>query len=271
VVTGSSVVNDLTRRIGGDRFLVTCLVPAGIDPHHYQPVPDDVQRLATASLVVINGLGFEGWFDRLAKEASFNGTLVIASTGIVPLTMHEMHDLGDHQVSDPHAFHSLVLGVRYAETIRDALCVADPEGAPEIRKRAADLIASLRQCDGWARKEISRIPVTQRVIVTNHDALGYFARDYGFQIRAPNTALEDSEPSAKHLAELIDFVKTQGVKGVFLEAGKQAKVVEQIAHEAGVRLGGELYLDGLGPAGSPVDSYESMWKANITAIIRGLE
>jgi len=276
VVTGSTVVNDLTRRIGGDRVTVTCLMPAGIDPHVYQPVPEDVKRLAEATMVVINGLGFEGWYDRLAKEASFSGTLVIASAGIVPMTMTERCDHeGDHHhhhdLHDPHAFHSLALGVRYAENIRDALCLADPAGAAEIRTRAAALIASLRQCDGWARKEIARIPVAQRVIVTNHDALGYFARDYGFQIRAPNTALEDSEPSAKQVAELIDFVKAQGVKGVFLEAGKQAKVIEQVAREAGVRQGGELYLDGLGPTGGPADSYEGMWKENVTIIIRALE
>lgn len=270
VVTGSSVVFDLTRRISGERFAVACLVPAGVDPHHYQPVPEDAKRLTEASLVVLNGLGFEGWFDRLAGEAAFSGTVVTASAGIVPLKLGG-HDHHDGEVDDPHAFHSVALGVRYVENIRDALIAAVPDEAQGIRGRAATIISELRQLDGWARKEIARIPPAQRVLITNHEALGYFARDYGFQIRAPNTALEDSEPSARQVVELVEFIRAQGVKGVFLESGKQAKVVEQIAREAGVRVGGELFLDGLGPAGTPAESYPGMFKANVEAIVSALE
>ena len=270
VVTGNSVVNDLTVRIAGERFLVTCLLPAGADAHHYQPVPADLKRLAEAKLVVINGLGFEGWFEGLASEAGFRGTVVVASAGIVPLKLEDEHHPGA-VVDDPHAFHSLALGVRYAENIRDALITAAPADAEGIRNRAATVIAELRRLDAWARKEIARIPPAQRVLVTNHDALQYFARDYGFEVRAPNTVLEDSAPSAKQVAALVEFVKTQGVKGVFLESAKQARVVEQIAREAGVTVGAELYLDGLGPPGSPADSYGGMFTANVSAIVSALD
>lgn len=273
VVTGNTVVHDLTVRIGGDRVAATCLLRPGIDPHTYQPVPEDVRRLADARLVVINGLGFEGWFEKLAQEARFAGTVVVASAGITPLTMAAENDAGQGSpatVPDPHAFNAIRNGVRYAENIRDALMAADPAGADGYRTRADACIADLRAADAWAQQEIARIPRAQRKLVTNHDALQYFARDYGFTVLAAGTALEDSQPSAADIASLVAFIRTQGVHGVFFEFGKNDTVVGQIAAEAGVKAGHELYLDGLGPHGSGADTYVGMFRANVTSIVEGL-
>ncbi|MBA3699705.1 MAG: zinc ABC transporter substrate-binding protein [Planctomycetes bacterium] len=284
VVTGNTVVQDIAVRIGGERIQATCLLQPGIDPHAYQPVPEDVKRLASAQLVIINGLGFEGWFEGLAKEAGYRGVVVRATSGITPLKMADDHDhdhppaAGDdaasHEalVDDPHAFNSIVHGVRYAENIRDALIAADATGAEGYRSRATAYVAELRKVDAWAKKEIAtKLPPASRKLITNHDALQYFAKDYGFTIRAPNTALEDSQPSAQDLAALVTFITREGVKGVFLEVGKNQKVVEQIAQEAGVRIGGELYLDGVGPAGSPAATYIGMFQTNVTTIVGGLQ
>jgi zinc/manganese transport system substrate-binding protein len=270
VVAGSTVVQDLAQRIGGERVAVSGLLPPGIDAHHYQPVPEDIRRLATADLVVLNGLGFEGWFDALCREAGFHGTVVVASAGIVPLRLADADHPGG-MADDPHAFNSVLLGVRYAENLRDALIAADPAGADGIRARAAGVVAELRRLDAWARREVARIPPERRILVTDHDALQYFARDYGFTLRAVNTALADSEPSARQAARLVDFVRAQGVRGIFLERGRRAPVVEQIAREAGVRLAGDLCLDGLGPAGSPTGTYAGMFEANVKAIVAALE
>jgi zinc/manganese transport system substrate-binding protein len=304
VVTGNTVVHDLTQRIGGPRVAATCLLQAGMDPHSYQPVPEDVKRLANARLVIINGLGFEGWFEGLAKEAKFKGTVVVASAGITPLTMeddHEGHGHGKHdhakhdhakhdhakhdhgkkddhaqeakghaEVADPHAYNAILNGVRYAENIRDALISADPAGASEYRQASDQVIADLRAADAWARQQFAAIPRAQRKIVTNHDALQYFCKDYGFEVLAPNTALEDSQPSAKDLAELVTFIRSQQVKGIFLEFGKNQKVVEQVAREAGVKIGGELYLDGVGAPGSPAATYVGMFRTNVQTILDAL-
>ncbi len=274
VITGNTIVHDLATRIGGDRFVVTCLLKPGVDPHAYQPVPDDIRRLAAAKIVIINGLGFEGWFENLAKEARFSGTLVVATTGITPLNMSEActggHDHHQHDVVDPHAYNSLRQGVRYAENIRDALIAADPAGADGLRSRAAAVIDELRRVDGWATAELAAIPKAQRTIVTNHGALAYFAKDYGFTIRSPNTALEDSQPSAKQIAELVAFIREQGVKGVFLEYGKNPKLIEQIAAESGVRVGTELYLDGVGPLDGATGTYIGVFKTNVQAILSAL-
>ncbi len=275
VITGNTIVNDLASRIGGDRFTVSCLLKPGVDPHAYQPVPDDVRRLAAARVVIINGMGFEGWFENLAKEASFSGTVVIATAGITPLTMieacaggHDHHH--DHEVLDPHAYNSVRQGVRYAENIREALVAADPAGAEAIRQRAAAIIDELRRLDGWAIAQLATIPKGQRKIVTNHGALGYFARDYGFEVLAPNSALEDSQPSAQGMAGIIAFIRAQGVKGVFLEHGKNPKLIEQIASEAGVRVGAELYLDGVGPLDGPAATYVGMFRSNVAAVVSAL-
>jgi len=280
VVTGNTVVHDLAMRIGGDRIAATCLLQPGVDPHTYQPVPEDLRRLAAARLIIINGLGFEGWFEGLVKEAKATGTVVVASTGLVPLTMkgdeheHAGHGHGstgeDGLVDDPHAYASIANGIRYAENIRDALIAADPAGTESYRSRAVTVIDDLRATDAWAKKEFAQIPKAQRKIITNHDALQYFAKEYGFEILALNTALEDSQPSAQDIAALVQFIRTNSVKGVFLEFGKNQKVVEQVAKEAGVQIGAELYLDGVGPAGGPAATYVGMFRTNVQSIVNGL-
>lgn len=283
VVTGNTIVQDIAATIGGETVAATCLQQPGVDVHAYQPVPADVQRLAAAQVVVLNGLGFEGWFEGLAKEAGLTATVVIASRGITPLPMasgghdhghhdHAHHDHGHDEktVDDPHAFNAIANGVRYAENIRDALIAADQAGAAGYRTRAETYIAELRTADAWARKEFSAIPRARRKVVTDHDAMQYFAKEYGFTIVAPNTALVDSQPSAKDIAAIVAFIREQGVKTVFLEAGKSGKVIEQIAAEAGVRVGDRLHVDGLGPAGSPAGTYIGAFRHNVTAILDGL-
>jgi zinc/manganese transport system substrate-binding protein len=274
VIAGSTVVHDLAARIGGERFAVSCLVRPGISPHGYQPVPDDVRRLAAARLVVINGLGFEGWFENLAAEARFAGTVVVATAGIQTIgsagcDAHD-HEGHDHGAPDPHPYNSIRQGVRYAENIRDALLAADPEGAEGIRARAATVIDELRRTDAWATAELAAIPRGQRKLIVNHDALAYFARDYGFEVLALGTALENSQPSASRIAELAAFIRQQGVKGVFLEQGKNPKLIEQLAAEAGVKVGASLHLDGVGAPGTPAGTYVGMFRANVEAILAAL-
>jgi zinc/manganese transport system substrate-binding protein len=272
VVTGNTVVQDLAVRIGGSRIAATCLLRPGVDPHAYQPVPEDVRRLAAARLVIINGLGFEGWFESLAREARFSGAVVVASAGITPLRMAGDGGHGhDHPaVDDPHAYNSIRHGVRYAENIRDALIAMDPEGAAGHRQRAEALIVELRQADAWATVQFAVIPKAQRTIITNHDALAYFAADYGFQVLSPDTALEDSQPGAQQIAALSTFIRAHGVRGVFLEFGKNPKLIEQIAAESGARIGAPLMLDGAGSIAEPELGYVGMFRANVRSIVEAL-
>ena len=275
VVCGSSVVYDLTRQIGAGRIAVSSLIPPGADPHTYQPRPDDAKALAGADLVVINGLGFEGWWEKLATEASFPAAkVVVAAARVKPLPMgdapgHEGHGHAPNE-PDPHAFGDVANAVRYAEAIRDGLIRADPAGEGHYRAMAELLIAELRALDAWTKRTLATIPARRRVVITNHDAMQYFARAYGFTVKAPNTALEDSQPSAKQIADLVAFIRAEGVAGVFIEAAKNRKVVEQIAAEAGVRVGGALHLDGIPPADHTHTGYRGMVVSNVLALVEGL-
>lgn len=276
VVTGTTVVHDLVVRIGGERVQAHCLVKAGVDPHTYRPTPDDARRLADARLIVVNGLGFEGWFTGLLKESGSRATVVEASRGVEPIAIggHDCkgHDHDhDHGTTDPHAWHDVANVRLYARTIRDGLTAADPAGAATFQARAAAVDTLLAELDRWVRKEIGAIPAARRVLVTNHDALGYFCRAYGFEVKAPLTSFEDAEPDAKTLAALVDFIRTEKVRTVFLESAKNPKLVERIASEAGVVVGGTLYLDGMPDPATGLTSYESVVRHNITAIVNGLK
>jgi zinc/manganese transport system substrate-binding protein len=280
VIAGNTVLHDLAARIGGEAFTVSSLLGPGVDPHAYQPVPDDVRRLSAARVIILNGMGFEGWFQPVAREAALADRVVLATRGIAELTMAEAcagHGAGHaathhhaHQVPDPHAWNSLRMGIVYVENIRDALVTAAPEAAAGIRARADALVDELHRTDAWATAQIAAIPRARRIIVTNHEALAYFARDYGFSVRSLTTALESGEPSAAHLAEIIAFIRAQQVPSVFLEHGTSPRLIEQIAAEAGVRVAAPLHLDGLGAVDGPAATYVGMFRSNVDAIVAAL-
>ncbi len=278
VITGNSLLLDLVQRVGGGRVASSSLVPAGVDPHAYQPVPDDLRRLAAARLVVINGLGFEGWFDRLAGEARFAGSVVVAASGIVPLPADpgDAHQHGDHGhapaavADDPHAFTSARLLVRYTENIREALVAADPDDAAGHRARAEALISELRAADAWATEQFAAVPRARRVLVTDHASLAYLAADYGLRLITPRTTLDEGQPSARRVAEIVAAVRRAGVSAVFIEAGRNPRLVEQIASEAGVRVGGRLLVDALDAPGTPGGSAVGAFRQNVETILAGL-
>jgi len=278
VACGTSVVHDLTVRIGGERVKAEVLAPYGGDPHTFQPTPIQAKVLASAKVIVINGLGFEGWFEDLLKESRSSALVIDASKGIDVLTMEEAceshaghgHNSHSHGITDPHAFNAPNEVIRYAENIRDGLITADPEGKAGYEQRATAVVASLRDLDVWVKKQVAVIAQPKRVLVTNHDALGYFCRAYGFTVKAPLTALENAEASPKDMAAIIEFIKTEGVKGVFLEYAANDKLIEQIAKESGAKVGGELYIDGIPDAASGVIGYEATIRHNVTTIVNAL-
>lgn len=283
VVTGSSVVHEFTVRIGGDRISATCLVPAGQDSHGYQPRPDDVRALAAAKVAVVNGLGFEGWFDRLLRDSRSAPTVITAARGVDLIILTEHDDHPGHAghahaagAADPHAWHDARNAARYGINIRDGLIAADPAGAAGYRERAATLVRECEALDVWIRAEVATLPAAKRILVTDHDGLRYFARAYGFEVHAPVGTLDDSEPGAKAVAALIKLVRSQDVPALFLESLRNPRLIERIAAESGARIGGTLYVDGLpdptagaGKSGGPV-GYLATMRHNVTTIVTGL-
>lgn len=266
VVACSTVVYDMLRHLGGDRIVVRCLLPPGVDPHDYQPVPGDAKELAQAQLVIVNGLGFEGWADKLLRETHFQGRVRVASLGVTVRTMP-----GDSKVPDPHAFNDLANGVIYAQNIRDALIDLDPADRDDFEAWGRIYIDRLRLLDGWVMRQVSLIPPERRYLVTDHDALQYFAARYGFTVLAPATAADEAPVGAAGLGHIVELMRQHHIAGVFHEPDKNAKLMTQLCEETGAHLGGELWLDGLGPPGTMADSYEGMFLANVRTIVRTLQ
>ncbi len=213
VVTSFSILGDITQQVGGDHVKVTTLVGPDGDPHTFEPSAKDSALLNKADVVVVNGLGLEGWLDRLVKASGFKGQLVVASTGV---TTHTLEEDGA-TVTDPHAWNSAANGALYAQNILAALVKADPADEAALNASGQRYIAELKQLDSWAKGRFSAIPQAKRKVLTSHDAFGYFARAYGVEFMAPQGLSSESEASAAQVASLIQQIKADGVKVWFME------------------------------------------------------
>lgn len=275
VVCTTTILADLTRQVGGGRVEVVSLLKAGADPHHFQPTPDDVRLIAGARLVVVNGLGYEGWLDQLINAAGIaRERVVVASTGVEPMTAGahahaDGHDHGGDQ--DPHAWHDAKNGMRYVANLRDALSAADAAGAGDYAAWSDLYQAQLRVVDAWVKKQISALPQERRVLVTSHDAMAYFARAYGLEVVPVEGITTGQEPDPAYFSKLIMLLRTRGVPAVFIESSANPKVVERLGIEAGARLGGTLLADSLDLPGRLGDSYLGMFAHNARTIVGALK
>jgi zinc/manganese transport system substrate-binding protein len=269
IVTSFSILGDLLRQVGGERVRVTSLVGPGEDAHGYQPRPSDARRVKGAALVVANGLGFDPWLERLARSAGYQGEVVIASQGIRPLEMPAHGDPDAGPELDPHAWQDVSQTRRYVATIAAALGSADPAGAAAYRAQAARYDATLASLDGEIRQAVSSLPAERRLVVTSHEAFGYFARAYGLHVLAPVGLSSNAEPTAAGVAALIRQIRQVRAPAIFLENISDPRLLERIRRESGARLGGTLYSDALAPA-PPADSYAGMMRENLRVLMTAL-
>ncbi|WP_370154553.1 metal ABC transporter substrate-binding protein [Ferrovibrio sp.] len=280
VVASFSVLGDMVREIGGSDVTVTTLVPPGGDAHVYQPRPADAKRIAGARLVMVNGLGMEGWLDRLIAASGYRGPVVVVSDGVTPQTMQAEADHGHNHghnhghshgprkavVTDPHAWQNLANGAVYARNITEALAAADPAHADAYRTRGSAYLARLKELDAWVKAQIAAVPAEKRRIITSHDAFGYFGRAYGIEFLAPVGISTDAEPSAAGVSRLIRQMRREKIRALFVENMTDQRLVRQLASETGAELGGTLYSDSLSPAGGPADTYIGMFRHNVPAM-----
>jgi zinc/manganese transport system substrate-binding protein len=262
VVTTFSILADLLRNVGGDAIIVSTLVGPDADAHVFEPSPADAKRVRDAELVVMNGLGFEGWIERLIKASGYRGPLVVASAGITPKKIGKE--------PDPHAWHNLSHTRQYILNIRDALARIRPDDAQGFQQRAAQYLALLNDLDAELRKVFAAIPKQQRRVITSHDAFGYFGDAYGIEFLSPQGMSTDSEPSASAIARLVDQIRREGVRAVFVENITDPRLVERIAREGGVSLGGKLYSDALSKPGTEADTYLKLFAHNAKLISESL-
>ena len=273
VVASFSILGDLTRQIGGERVEVHTLVGPGADAHVYQPTPADAKKLARARLVIVNGLGFEGWIDRLIKSSGYRGKLVVASQGVNAIRLErtdvDKHGSREHAHTDdldPHAWQDLANGRRYVDTIAAALVDVDPAGRTVYQANAARLNREIGALDSRIRSTLGALPAARRKVVTSHDAFAYFGRAYGFRFIAPVGISTDAEPSAADIAAIIRQIRKEKIRAMFIENIADPRLLERISRESGARVGGTLSSDSLATAGSPADTYLGMMRENTRTI-----
>lgn len=269
VVATFSILGDFARNVGGDRVAVTTLVGPDSDSHVYTPSPADAKTIAAARLVIVNGLGLEGWLPRLVKSSGGKAATVIATKGIVPRRIVDGHS-HDPSEADPHAWQSVPNAKIYVANIRDALIAADPAGADTYRANAAAYLAKLDTLDAEVRAAVAQIPPERRRVISTHDAFGYFAAAYGIDFIAPQGASTDSEPSARDIAAIISQIRREKIPAVFLENISDPRLIRRIAAETGAAIGGTLYSDSLTGEKGPVPTYIDMVRHNIKALTRAL-
>ena len=278
VIASFSILADLVKNVGGDRVDLSVLVGRGSDAHVYAPTPADARKVAEARLVVVNGLGFEGWLDRLIKAAGGKATVVVAAKGIKARKAAGDHDHDrkhghkhDHDDDvDPHAWQNVLNVKTYVANIRDALASADPAGTDTYKANAAAYSARLDALNADVRAAIAKIPSARRKIITNHDAFGYFGAAYGIRFVAPQGVATESEPSARDVARIISQIRRQRIPAVFLENISDPRLMQRIAKETGAKIGGTLYSDALTAANGPAPTYIDMMRHNLGTLTGAL-
>ncbi|TYO65198.1 metal ABC transporter substrate-binding protein [Bradyrhizobium hipponense] len=263
VVASFSILADFVRNVGGDRISLTTLVGADSDVHVYTPAPGDAKRIADAKLVIVNGLGLEGWLPRLVQSSGSKARVVTASTGIAPLKLGT--------AADPHAWQSVPNAKAYVTNIASALAAADPDDADFFRAEAKAYLEKLETLDREVREAVAKIPPERRKVISTHNAFGYFAAEYGVRFIAPLGVSTETEPSARDIAAIIGQIKAQKIPAVFLENISDDRLIRRIAAETGSKVGGTLISDGLTGEKGSAPTYIDMVRHNIKALTSALD
>jgi zinc/manganese transport system substrate-binding protein len=262
IVASFSIIGDLVRQVGGDRVAVATIVGPDGDAHVYQPSPADGRSIAHARLIFVNGLGFEGWLDRLVTAAKSKGEVFTLGKGVAARK--------DEEGQDPHAWQDVANAKVYVEAIREALTAVDPEGAQTYKANADAYLAKLDALDAEIQQAIAAIPQERRRVVSTHDAFGYFAARYGVAFIAPQGVSTEADVSARDVAKIIDAVRAHKVAAVFIENIADPRLAKRIASETGARMGGVLYSDALSDAKGDGATYIDMMRHNVRQLTKAL-
>ncbi len=270
VVASFSILGDLVRVVGGDRVTVTTLVGPDEDAHVFEPKPLDAKNILQTRLLVTNGLGFEPWAEKLAKSAGYRGQSLVASQGVKPRSLPA--EKGQrHAETDPHAWQDPTNVVRYVRNIAAALSQADPAGAAGFQSNSEAYVKELQTLDSWAKAQFAAIPADKRKVITSHDAFGYFGAHYQVRFLGPQGVSTEAEPSAREVAQLIQQIRREKIKAVFVENMSNPKLLAQLSKDAGVTPGPTLYVDALSAPGGPADSYLKLMRHNVAQLVRGMQ
>ena len=269
ILATETFLGDIARNIAGDRIKVETLLPATVDPHEFQPTPQDVVKITESQMLIVNGLGYETWLAKTLENISGQQLVVVATKGLMP----NPDPSGEHPDGDPHMWMNPLNTIQYVKNIRDGLAQVDPAGKDTYIANADAYISKLKDLDQWVKTEVAQLPLEKRLLVTNHDALGYFAKAYDFKVVGaviPSITTEAS-PSAQQMASLIDTIKRSGAPAIFLDIGENQTLAKQIASESGAKVITDLYVESISVADGPAPTYIDMIKHDVSIIVDALK
>lgn len=265
VVATASMFADMAQNIGGDLIETTSIVPIGGDPHIYEPTPGDVRLILRADLLLQNGLTFEGWIRELIQNSGTTAPVITVTEGISPI-VSEMHQ----NATDPHAWMDPVNGQQYAININKALQSLLPQHAAQIQKQFESYLLELQQLDQYIKEQIARITPERRILITSHDAFHYYGRRYGLQLESVLGTSTDADVRTSDLIRLNEVIREKDIPAVFIESTINPKLLNQVATDNGISIGGKLYSDSLGEKNTPAGTYTGMLRHNTDVIVAGL-
>ncbi len=270
VLATTTFLADIARNIVGDRAEVDSLLPIGADPHAYQVTPTDVAKVSESDVLIQNGIEYERFIETILENADGERIIVTATDGLTPRVLEG--EAAEHGAGDPHMWLDPNLVVTYVENVRDGMIQADPEGEATYRANAYAYIAQLRDLDAWIRAQVESIPAERRLLVTNHESLGYFADRYGLAIVETilTSFSSDASASAQEIAAAVDAIKASGASAIFLGDVESATLANQIASETGAKVVADLHLESL-TDGAPAATYIEMMKYNVSLIVEALK
>ena len=266
IVTSASMFHDMTQQIAGDLVTLSSIVPIGSDPHLYEPVPKDATAIMEADLIFVNGLTFEGWINELIQNAGSKARVIRITEGIDPISSIKYQN-----ASDPHAWMSATNGLIYIENIKNALISADPPNAAVYSTNAAEYAKRLRHLDSYIRTAIESIPRDHRVLITSHDAFQYYGREYGLKLEAIMGISTESDAQTADLVRVTEAIKKYKVPAIFVESTINPAMIQQIAKDQAINIGGKLYADSLGEPNGEAGTYYDMLKYNTDVIVAALK
>ena len=265
VVATASIFADMAENIAGDEVRIESVVPIGGDPHIYEPTPSDAQLIADADLILKNGLTFEGWLGELIENSGTKAETVLITEGITPIGSQTYANS-----SDPHAWMDANNGLKYIENVKNALVKLRPDLKEQFEFNYGVYRTQLEDIDTYIQKAVNTIPVKQRILITSHDAFQYYGRRYGLRLESVLGTSTDAQVQTSDMKRLVKTIEESGVPSVFIESTINPKLLEQLAADNGVTVGGQLYSDSIGDKDSPAPSYLDMLKHNTDTIVKAL-
>ena len=264
VLAAETFLADIAQNVAGERVAVESILPLDLDPHTYEPTPQDLVKITNSQLLIVNGAGFEFWMDELIENRGGEQLVIEASEGLAE---------SSERPGDPHFWLDPVSVITYVENIRDGLSTVDPAGELVYRRNAAAYIDELKMLDVWIMDDVKQLPKERRILVTNHESFGYYADRYGFEIIGTiiPSASTGSSPSAQQLVQLVDEIRRTNAPAIFLESGSNPQLAEQVARETDVKVIGDLYTHSISPPDGAAPSYLDMMMYNTRTIVEALK